>query len=108
MIPWLLVAAAGWAAWKSWRHARGWGWPVAFSAVAAAVLAGAVWASVPEEEGIDWIAYEPGILETIKAEDRVAIIDFTADWCINCKVLERTVLETDAVAGGSRTKVSLS
>ena len=100
VIPWLLVAAAGLAAWKAWRHAKSRVWPVAFSAVAAAVLAGAVWVSLPAEDGpIAWIAYEPGVLETIAGEDRVVIIDFTADWCINCKVLERTVLETDAVAG---------
>ncbi|BAM04367.1 protein-disulfide reductase DsbD family protein [Phycisphaera mikurensis] len=100
-IPWLLVAAAAVAAWKAWRHARGRAWPVVFSAVAAATLAGAAWFSfaASEDEPIDWIAYEPGVLERLAAEDRVAVIDFTADWCINCKVLERTVLFSDAVSG---------
>ncbi|NQT38541.1 MAG: thioredoxin family protein, partial [Planctomycetes bacterium] len=31
------------------------------------------------------------------------MIDFTADWCPNCKVLENTILNTDAVAEAART-----
>ena len=100
-IPWLLVAAAGLAAVKAWRHAKGRAWPAVFTGVAAVVLAGAAWASFApgEAEPIDWVAYEPGVLEELAAEGRVVVVDFTADWCINCKVLERTVLNTDAVAG---------
>ncbi len=100
-IPWLLVSAAGLAAWKAWRHAEGRVWPALFSGIAVVVLAGAAWFSfgASDEEPIDWIAYEPGVLETIAGDGRVAVIDFTADWCINCKVLERTVLFTDAVSG---------
>ena len=28
---------------------------------------------------------------------RPVFVDFTADWCVNCKVNERLVLDTDAV-----------
>jgi thiol:disulfide interchange protein DsbD len=28
----------------------------------------------------------------------VAVLDFTAEWCINCKTFEKTILESDAVS----------
>ncbi|MCC6680368.1 MAG: hypothetical protein IT445_05640 [Phycisphaeraceae bacterium] len=46
---------------------------------------------------IHWIYYTPGRLETELQAGHVVVLDFTADWCINCKVLERTVLESELV-----------
>ena len=31
------------------------------------------------------------------AEDKIVFVDFTADWCVNCKVNEKLVLNSDAV-----------
>jgi len=39
----------------------------------------------------------PGRLERALATGRPVFVDFTADWCINCKVNERTVLKTREV-----------
>lgn len=44
---------------------------------------------------IDWVFYTPERL--VHERGNVVLLDFTADWCINCKVLERTVLETRPV-----------
>ena len=30
-------------------------------------------------------------------EGRTVLVDFSAEWCLTCKVLEKTVLHTDAV-----------
>lgn len=100
-IAWLLVAAAVLAAAKAWQHARHRAWPVAFTAVAVLVTAWAGWFSFAEDPGppIDWVAYDTGVLERLAEEGEVVVVDFTADWCINCKVLEKTVLFTDAVSG---------
>jgi thiol:disulfide interchange protein DsbD len=46
---------------------------------------------------IAWVYYTPDRLAEALASDRAVMLDFTADWCINCKVLERAVLESDAV-----------
>lgn len=43
------------------------------------------------EEG--WVSFEVGRFERIWGE-RDIFVDFTADWCINCKVLEKTVLSS--------------
>lgn len=44
-----------------------------------------------------WNDYSPALMDRALAEGKVVILDFTAEWCINCKVLEKTVLGTDAV-----------
>jgi len=44
-----------------------------------------------------WMYYTPDRLAAARAAGRAVVIDFTADWCLNCKALEKTVLETDAV-----------
>ena len=36
-------------------------------------------------------------LETALKSDRIVFVDFTAEWCINCKVNEKRVLESEAV-----------
>jgi thiol:disulfide interchange protein DsbD len=46
---------------------------------------------------IDWVYYTPQRFEQALAEGNTVMVDFTADWCINCKVLERAVLETRPV-----------
>ena len=46
---------------------------------------------------IAWEKFSPARLDAAVAEGRPVFIDFTADWCVNCKFNERTVLETDPV-----------
>jgi thiol:disulfide interchange protein DsbD len=40
---------------------------------------------------LPWTPYTPVAAAAIAEDGRPALIEFTADWCINCKVLERTV-----------------
>ncbi|MEM7755750.1 MAG: cytochrome c biogenesis protein CcdA [Planctomycetota bacterium] len=42
-----------------------------------------------------WNDYSPELLETALDDGKVTFIDFTADWCINCKVFEAQVLDKD-------------
>lgn len=44
-----------------------------------------------------WNDYRPELMQRAIAEGNVVIQDFTAEWCINCKVLEKTVLGSAAV-----------
>lgn len=39
---------------------------------------------------LPWEPFSPNALAAIRGE-RPALIEFTADWCLNCKVLEKTV-----------------
>ncbi|MFG0244680.1 MAG: thioredoxin family protein [Phycisphaerales bacterium JB052] len=44
-----------------------------------------------------WNDYRPQLMQQAIDEGKIVIQDFTAEWCINCKVLEKTVLGSAAV-----------
>ena len=46
---------------------------------------------------LPWRRFSLETLEALASEGKTVMIDFTADWCPNCKVLENTVLNTDSV-----------
>jgi thiol:disulfide interchange protein DsbD len=60
-------------------------------AEAAAAVSGAA------AERIDWLRYDPSAIDRERAAGRPVFVDFTADWCITCKVNETVVLAHDAV-----------
>ena len=49
-----------------------------------------------------WRPYTPAALEALRDSGRVVLVDFTADWCLTCKVNERVALETDTVRASVR------
>jgi thiol:disulfide interchange protein len=44
-----------------------------------------------------WQPWTPARLDKARSEGKVVVVDFTADWCVNCKFLKRTVLDRDPV-----------
>jgi thiol:disulfide interchange protein len=48
-------------------------------------------------QGQHWKLYTLSEFESARASSQPVLIDFTADWCVNCKVLEATVLKTDSI-----------
>ncbi len=56
----------------------------------------------PESGAIVWEKYSPARLEAAIRAKQPVFIDFTADWCVNCKANERLVLETDVVRAALR------
>jgi thiol:disulfide interchange protein len=49
------------------------------------------------EHELAWQPFSLAALEEHVAAKRTVLVDFTADWCPTCKVLERTVLNTQSV-----------
>ncbi len=47
--------------------------------------------------GVTWHEFSPDLLDSLRSEKKTVFLEFTADWCITCKVLEATVLRNDAV-----------
>jgi thiol:disulfide interchange protein DsbD len=41
---------------------------------------------------MDWQAFSSAKLEELIAQNRLIFVDFTAEWCLTCKVNERTIL----------------
>ncbi|MEX0775703.1 MAG: cytochrome c biogenesis protein CcdA [Phycisphaeraceae bacterium] len=89
------VAAAGvWLAYRTWRITaapvrRGLAMFIAWVTLVAAVYGGVRFTS---HGPIDWVHYTPQRLEEVLAEKRIVVMEFTAEWCLNCKALEEAVL----------------
>jgi len=72
-------------------------WALAGAVVLAAGVIAFGWLYAKDEH----VAWQPFSLEALQKfaveEGKTVIVDFSADWCVNCKVLEKTVLHTEAV-----------
>ncbi|MFO0784132.1 MAG: thioredoxin family protein [Phycisphaerales bacterium] len=62
-----------------------------------AVISGAI-GPVLTYERLPWSRFTPDALAAAMKDGKVVVLDFTAEWCINCKALEKTVLESSTVA----------
>ena len=51
----------------------------------------------PEKGGIAWQPYSEEALAAARKRGEAVFVDFTAEWCVNCKAYERLVLETPPV-----------
>jgi thiol:disulfide interchange protein len=77
---------------------KSWGLGVAVVLLFVAFSFGVLYriASAPSET-----AWQPFSLERLKQvavdEGKTVLVDFSAEWCINCKFFEKTVLHTDTV-----------
>jgi thiol:disulfide interchange protein len=47
---------------------------------------------------IEWRAFSPKKLAALRADGKAVFIDFTADWCLTCKVNEKAALNRPEVA----------
>lgn len=96
----LFVAALGWSAFEFLRAAGNRAVRVAALSAGAITLALGYLGAGPDLLGRDTVAWQPlraaGVAALPKL-GRPAMVEFTADWCINCKVLEKTIYEDPAV-----------
>ena len=56
--------------------------------------------TAPAEGAPVWEPWSPERVAELQKEGRPIFIDFTADWCLNCKYNERFVLDTPTVQAG--------
>ncbi len=113
----LFIGAAGvWLVLRTFQITRRAGPRVVFTLVALAGVLGMGWlaagsttqskveylarASVAESDEYvlgTWNHYTPARFEKALADGKVVMIDFTAEWCLNCKAYKRAVLDRDPV-----------
>ncbi len=67
--------------------------------VAAGLVVAGVWMGVKltDRGPIRWVGYTPERFAEASAGGKVVVMDFTAEWCINCKALENGVLHRPEV-----------
>ncbi|HEV2149163.1 MAG TPA: thioredoxin family protein, partial [Longimicrobiaceae bacterium] len=67
--------------------------------------AAAVDATIPPSQAagaLPWQPYSAAALEALRDSGRVVLLDFTADWCLTCKVNERVAFGSDTVRASLR------
>lgn len=96
-----LVAAAGlWLAFKTFKITRKLPHRAVFGAAGLGLAALGFYAAakITDHGPIAWVYYTPDAMSQAKADNQVIVTDFTAEWCLNCKTLEATVLHSTDVA----------
>ncbi|MHC4456155.1 MAG: protein-disulfide reductase DsbD family protein [Planctomycetota bacterium] len=71
---------------------------VRIAAVLIAFVVGWQFLAGPVGEPIDWQGYDADLVETALAEEQPVLIRFTAEWCLSCKTVEKTVYARDDIA----------
>jgi thiol:disulfide interchange protein DsbD len=104
----VLIAFAAWF-YEGQRHSgnrwRRWGLAASalplIGAIALVPLAGTNQtlhvAATENNVGIRWQPFSTNKVDELQAQGRSIFVDFTADWCITCKINERLTLESPAV-----------
>jgi thiol:disulfide interchange protein DsbD len=73
-------------------------WVVRIIAVALAVAAGFLLLPAPKPSLIDWHKYDAAAIEQAQDANKPVLIDFTADWCLSCQVVDKTVYSRKDIA----------
>ena len=96
----LCVAVAGvWLCLRTLKFAKRTGPKVVFALIGALLTIASIATGfqLTDKGPIDWNYYTPEVLQTEIDNNNVTVIEFTAEWCLNCKLLENTVLNQDAI-----------
>jgi thiol:disulfide interchange protein DsbD len=104
-LAYCLLLAFGAYLWGRYAHgavpmARRWAW----RAVLAMIAAGTAYACFQPSKPDVWEPYSRAAFEGYQEAGQTVVIDFTADWCLNCKYVEKFVLESEAVQGAFKAK----
>ena len=94
-----IAAAGGWLIVRTLRITGRTGPRIVFTIVGVLFIAGGGYGAVTltDRGPIDWVYYSPEKFEQAVANGEVVVLDFTAEWCLNCKTLEHGVLHRDEV-----------
>ena len=88
------ITAGGWLAYRTLQITSKVKLKAFFAGVGLLVIALSVWGALrlTDQGPIDWVYYTPPRFEAAIANRKIIMMDFTAEWCLNCKALEQGVL----------------
>ncbi len=102
---WWLIGATGsaaglWLFWRTFRITKKAIFRLLFSGISIAVIALSVGVSMALGGAgkTEWIPFSSEAVAAAKAKNKIMVLDFTAEWCLNCKALESAVLDSVDVA----------
>jgi thiol:disulfide interchange protein DsbD len=95
----LITAAGAWLAYRSMRLASKKIIKTVFVSLGIILMALPIWGAMKlsGEGPIDWVYYTPERFEAAVQQNKIVVMDFTAEWCLNCKALEEGVLHNHKI-----------
>jgi thiol:disulfide interchange protein len=87
-----------WGGWVSYASPASRRWAVRVIAAALAVTAGFALLPGPKPSLVDWQKYDAAVINAATAENKPVLIKFTADWCLSCQVVEKTIYSREDIA----------
>jgi thiol:disulfide interchange protein len=96
-----------WGKWVDFSTPTPKKWTIRILAVAIALGTGAWLLPMPvrsAETAIDWQPYDTRLIEQAVTQNRPVLLDFMADWCTNCKIVDRKVYHDRDIAKLIRAK----
>ena len=95
-----VMTAGGWLAIRAWRITPRLAPRLTYGAIGLLLLVGAplAAASLSSKGPITWTHYTDERLDAALGQGRAVVIEFTAEWCLNCKAMEQGVLHQPDVA----------
>jgi len=89
------VAAGGWLAYRALQVTANVKLKTFYAAIGVIIMALSAWGAVQltDQGPVDWVYYTPQRFSQASRADKVIVMVFTAEWCLNCKALEQGVFK---------------
>lgn len=96
----LCAVAGAWLALKSVAAVAGKKLRMVMAAVGIVVIGISVWGGLQltDKGPINWITYSEEQLQKALSENKVVVLVFTAEWCLNCRAIETRVFSDPLIA----------
>jgi len=87
-----------WGGWVGYNTKLLRKWLVRILSAVLAITAGWIFLPAPASELIDWQRYDAASIEAALKQERPVLIEFTANWCLSCKTVEKIVYSRKDIA----------
>jgi thiol:disulfide interchange protein len=87
-----------WGGWVTFDTPRRKKYIIRICAAVIAVWAGIIFLPQPKPSIINWQEYDSVRIASLVKEHKPVLIDFTADWCPNCKVVDKFIYSRKSIA----------
>jgi thiol:disulfide interchange protein len=94
----LAVCVWMWGIWVQYNTPKAKKLAIRLAAIILAIVFGFMFLSEPKKGLINWQGYDAQAIAAAQKNNQPVLIDFTANWCMSCKILDKTVYSNAKIA----------